>query len=262
MIIDFHTHCWPEKIATKTLNLLEHPPLITAHTSGTAQSLSLSLTNAGYDLGVVMPIATKASSVKHINEFAAQISHGNLLSFGTIYPEADSWRADMDYVKKLNLQGIKLHPAFQSFYIDSDRICEIAEYASYLHLPLLFHAGNSYSYPNDPHYSAARAKRLIRTVPTATIILAHMGGLLQWDAVEQDLVGENCYFDTSTSLQFMEPARFQRMVLNHGADKILYGTDSPWADLSESYHLFMSIDFSKPIQDKILFENAERILNQ
>ena len=61
-------------------------------------------------------------------------------------------------------------------------------------------------------------------------MLAHMGGNEMWDDVERYLVGQNVYFDTGVILNTMPQEQFLRIVHMHGADRILFGTDSPWAD--------------------------------
>ena len=46
-------------------------------------------------------------------------------------------------------------------------------------------------------------------------------------------MGKPVYFDTGVVLDTMEEAQFLRIVRNHGADKILFATDSPWAGQKE-----------------------------
>ena len=62
------------------------------------------------------------------------------------------------------------------------------------------------------------------------LVLAHMGGNASWSEVEERLVGRNVYFDTGVILDRMPQEQFLRMVREHGADRIVFGTDSPWAD--------------------------------
>ena len=48
--------------------------------------------------------------------------------------------------------------------------------------------------------------------------------------MEERLVGRNVYFDTGVILDRMPQEQFLRMVREHGADRIVFGTDSPWQD--------------------------------
>jgi len=90
MIIDFHTHAFPDKIAKKTI---EHLEAITvestpmhAHTDGTVDSLRTVLRKAGVVLGIVMPICTRDGQSDSINRFAEGIRSDGLLSFGSVFP--------------------------------------------------------------------------------------------------------------------------------------------------------------------------------
>ena len=51
-------------------------------------------------------------------------------------------------------------------------------------------------------------------------------------------------------------------ILNkHGADKILFATDSPWRDILKEVNLIKSLVGDKEILDKILYKNAKKLLN-
>ena len=95
MIIDFHTHIFPDPLAKKALDLLtkslrEQEPDVdpnVPYTDGTAAGLSKSARVAGIDISVVMPIATSAKSSMTINSFAAQVDKmPGLRSFGSVHP--------------------------------------------------------------------------------------------------------------------------------------------------------------------------------
>ena len=45
-----------------------------------------------------------------------------------------------------------------------------------------------------------------------------------------------------------------------GTEKILFGTDSPWADQKEYVDRFLSLPFSKEEQAQILYENAAGLI--
>lgn len=58
MIIDFHTHCYPDKVAPKALHNLYYNNGVAAHSDGTLNGLWESMAKAGINLSVVLPIAT------------------------------------------------------------------------------------------------------------------------------------------------------------------------------------------------------------
>ena len=104
------------------------------------------------------------------------------------------------------------------------------------------------------------AAELLRDVQPEKLVLAHMGGNLLWDEVEEYLVGKPVYFDTGVVLDTMEEEQFLRIVRNHGADKILFATDSPWAGQKEFVALLQKMPLTEEEKEQILGGNACRLL--
>ena len=101
MIIDFHTHIFPDAIAQKTIPFLEKRSGITAATDGTLNGLLHSMEQSGVDLSVIMPVVTKPSQFDSINVFAKNIneqSKGNVLSFGGIHPDCEDYKEKLEYI--------------------------------------------------------------------------------------------------------------------------------------------------------------------
>jgi predicted TIM-barrel fold metal-dependent hydrolase len=92
------------------------------------------------------------------------------------------------------------------------------------------------------------------------VVLAHLGSFLMWDEVEQYLVGANVFFDTSYTLDFIRPEQFKKIVKNHGIEKILFGTDSPWADQAKEIKAVKNLGFSEKELELIFFKNAAGLL--
>ena len=124
MIVDFHTHIFPDKIAARTIEKLENIANIKAFTDGREHSLSASMQKAGVDLSVVLPVVTKPEQFDTVNEFAMQLNEKyqqqktRLLSFGGIHPDTLDFRRELRVIKELGLLGIKLHPDYQNTYFD------------------------------------------------------------------------------------------------------------------------------------------------
>ena len=58
----------------------------------------------------------------------------------------------------------------------------------------------------------------------------------------------------------MDVQQFIRMVKNHGADKILFASDSPWAGQKEFVDYFKQLPFTEEEQKMIESENAKKLL--
>ena len=58
MIIDFHTHTFPDKIAAQTIAYLAEKGNVKPFRAGTLSSLKESMKRAGVDYSVILPVAT------------------------------------------------------------------------------------------------------------------------------------------------------------------------------------------------------------
>ncbi len=260
MIIDFHTHMFPDKIAKGTLDLLKSRSKTIPFTDGTYAGLCRSTSEAGIDLSIALPAVTKVSQVESINRFAAQYQKPPVISFGGIHPACENYKELLRQVKAMGMKGIKLHPDYQDMYFDDIRYKRLISYASELELIISVHAGLDPKCPEDIHCTPQMALEVIRDVRPENMVLAHMGGNVIWDEVENYLVGEDVYFDTGVVLDRMPKEQFLRMVHNHGADKILFATDSPWAGQTEFVKILSDMPLSQEDKDKIFYKNACKLL--
>ena len=70
MIIDFHTHTFPDKIASRAIEKLEGFGDIFSCSDGTSAGLLSSMAKAGISLSVDLPVATAERQVVSINDGA------------------------------------------------------------------------------------------------------------------------------------------------------------------------------------------------
>ena len=162
--------------------------------------------------------------------------------------------------KVVGLKGIKLHPDYQDTYFDDIRYERIIDRASELGLITVVHAGADPKCPDDVHCTPQMARKVIDEVRPENLVLAHMGGLVMWDEVEKYLVGQDVYFDTGVVLDRMPQEQFIRMVRSHGADRILFGTDSPWADQKNFVTILNSMPLTSDEREAIFSGNAMKLL--
>ncbi len=246
MIIDFHTHMFPDKIAQATLSSLSEISHIKPYTDGTYEGLKASTNRAGIDLSVVLPVATSPKQFDSVNRFALEHSKDEILSFGCIHPDNSDYKEKLNWLKEQGFKGIKLHPDYQEAFFNDIRYKRIVSYATELGLIICVHAGRDPKSPDLIHCTPQMALEVIEEVQPEKLVLAHMGGNDQWEEVEELLVGRNVYFDTGVVLNRMPQEQFLRIVRNHGSNRILFGTDSPWADQKE----FVELLDQMPLDDK------------
>jgi predicted TIM-barrel fold metal-dependent hydrolase len=238
MIIDFHTHIFPEKIAQKTIEMLSKVSNIKAYTDGTRDGLIKSMRENGIAMSVVQPVMTKPSQFDTLNGYAESITgKDGILSFGGIHPDTTDYQEKLERIKEMGLRGIKLHPDYQKTYVDDPKMIRVIQCAVELGLIVLIHAGVDVGYPDPVHCTPTGIANMLEQIDDtkAKIVLAHMGGFQMWDAVEENLIGKNVWLDISYALGVIPDEQFMRMVRDHGADRILFGSDSPWTDQKQTY---------------------------
>ena len=280
MIIDIHTHTFPDKIAAATLDKLKHLSHTIPFTDGTAAGLAASMARAGVDRSVVMPVATSPRQVPHVNDASARMNElgaqTGVLSFGCMHPDFDGWKEELARVRDLGLKGIKLHPQYQDTDFDDPRYLRILDRCGELGLVVLTHAGLDIGMPGKDNCAPEMVARVLEQVGPVKLVLAHMGGWRQWGRVEALLPGTGVYLDTSFSLGEITPlddghyrpgdlplldeAAFLRMVRRFGPDRILFGTDSPWDDQETALARLRALPLEKSELDAILGGNARKLL--
>ena len=280
-IIDFHTHTFSDKIASRAVDQLRRSANTLNYLDGTDTSLSVSMKENGIECSVVLPVATRPGQAKVINAASVQknqrMEQTGLLFFAAIHPADENIEVMLSELRAAGFCGIKLHPLFQDESIDGIRYMRLIEKASELDLITVIHAGYDISFPHKDFASVAHMLNMIKQAKPRNVVLAHMGGWGEWDAVESDLCGANVYFDTSFCMTPIWPfdpeaehvcktmlgrEQFLRIVRKHGADKILFGSDSPWAKQSEAIEVVEKSGLEEGEIRQILGLNAQRLLSQ
>jgi len=127
-------------------------------------------------------------------------------------------------------------------------------------LILLHHAGTDPSSQMPYKSSPRQFANIVDAMQGGVIIAAHFGGHEQWDDVEEHLAGKNIYLDTSMGFEFFSHEGFLRIVKKHGADKVLFASDSPWSNAKTEMEILKSLPLSEGEKSAILSGNAKRLL--
>ena len=260
MIIDFHVHCFPDELAEKATSSLAERSGAHLWLNGTVGEIKASMKNAGISSSVVLSIATRPQQSEKITQWSASIQDEEIIAFGSIHPDLHDWLRELEKMKSMGIKGIKMHPDYQNFFVDEERMFPIYEKVFEFGLIIVFHAGIDIGLPAPYHCTPERLKKVVRSFSGGKIVAAHMGGYGCWDDVEKHLVGENLYMDTSFSIDKMDEMQFKRLIRNHGYDKLLFATDSPWSGQKEEVDRIKNLNLPQNIEDAIFGGNAIRIL--
>ena len=267
MIIDFHTHVFPDKIAKKTIDMLSQKGGVPAFSDGSVAGLIDKMSEAGVDISVTLPVMTSPTQFDSINRFAAEVNRnfeGNqrrLISFAGIHPLCDDLEDKMEWIASEGFLGIKIHPDYQGVFIDDERYVRIIKAAKKHDLIVVTHSGVDVAYADDePRCSPKRVKKVIEEVGHSKLVLAHYGASEMFDEVYNILAGLDVYFDTAIVLRFIEEDTFKKILDKHGDDKILFATDSPWSAVADDVQRIRSFNLDKNTEDKIFCGNAKKLL--
>ena len=255
MIIDFHAHIYPEKIAVKAgQSINKYYDDAPVRLRGTAEDLLENGSKAGVTKYVVQSVATNSAQVEGINNFILSEckAHPEFIGFGTIHPEYENFAAELERIKAAGLKGVKVHPDFQEFRADVESMDPVYAKMAELKLPVLFHAGDCrYDYSNPKYIANVHKKH-----PDLVIIAAHFGGYTQWDEAYEYLCGTDVYFDTSSTLWKLPVEKAKKMIAKHGYEKFLFGTDYPMWIHTEEIESLKVLGFTPEQTEAVMYKNA------
>lgn len=266
MIIDFHTHVFPDKFAHHAMKVLQDnidEPNMYCRADATAASLIETMDACGVDKSVVCHVATREKQHEDLLNFAKEINGGRLMSFGSVMPDSES---ALEYIWKISdegLLGVKFHPALQRFRPDDEKYFPLYDLLRALNLVAVFHMGWDPSYPDELMAPPASMLPVARNFPGLRIVAAHMGGMKHAQETLDQVAGckEEIYFDTAYSAEgAIDQKLFAAIVSKHGPDRILLGSDFPWHLPSQEIAMVRALDLPESDKDLILGGNAARLL--
>jgi predicted TIM-barrel fold metal-dependent hydrolase len=260
MIIDFHAHIYPDKIAAKAVENIGEFYKLAMQRTGTVDDLLESGRASGIDRFVVFSAAAVPGQVGRINEYIASVcaEHSAAFTgFGTLHPDIPNPEEEVDRIIALGLKGVKFHPDMQHFNIDDHRMMRIYALLEG-RLPIVFHTGDyryTYSHPS-------RLAAIIDAFPRLITVGAHFGGWSVPDLALEYLRDRFCYFDVSSAIPFMGKKRAVELIRIYGAERFLFGSDFPMWDPGACLEEFLTLDLTNAERELILYKNGTKVLTE
>jgi hypothetical protein len=263
--IDFHVHAFPDALAIRaTTQLADHGGVTPAY-DGTVAGLVAAMDRAGVDVSVIQPVATKPSQVVTINDWAATMRApgspwaDRIVAFGAMHPDFDDPAAEIARMRELGLHGIKMHPDYQQFVPTEPRMRAVYAAARDNDMWMLLHAGRDIG-PQSEYGTPEVYAEVLDAWPELKVILAHLGGWRLWEAAAEHIIGRDVYLDTAYTPGHLPNAEFVELVRAHGVDRVLFGSDAPWADAGAEIDKLRATGLSLDELDAVLGSNATRLL--
>jgi len=268
MIIDAHTHIFPDQVAKKAVpelikNANGH---VTPHTDATLKGLLDSMKESGIDYSIVLPIATNPLHGKGILKWLKEVGNQTkrILFYGSVHPYDPDFKEIIQNLKDEGVQGIKMHPQYQSFPVDDEKVFPIYEEIFKQDMVVHFHAGFDIGFPDSDFASAKRFQNFLSRFQGIKTVLAHGGGYRDWKSVLFLLSDfENVYFDLAFVLEAILEGEEEgvRELFQKKEDFFLFGTDSPWKSQLEYKNLVSESDyFTVHQKEKLFHQNILKLI--
>jgi hypothetical protein len=261
MVIDVHTHAFPDHLAERAMTQLQsETDQVEAVLDGTVTDLLRSMDRAGIDASVVASIATRPEQAEPILRWSETIRSERILPFPSVHPEGRKSADQLRRIAAEGFRGFKLHPYYQQFTVDEDRLDPIYATAEECGLVLLLHCGFDIAFPRNRVADPQRVARVAERFPKLKIIAAHFGAWEDWDEVEGHLLGRPIYFDISCSFDFIKRTQAAKILQSHPAERLLFGSDSPWVDQQKTIEDLRSFGLEPGVEASVLGGNARDLL--
>lgn len=278
MIIDFHTHTFPTAIAPHALDHMQSLSHNAFFTDGTVSGIKNTMQEAGVTHSVILPVATNPDKVCHINDLSIKkTGKDGLIFFGCMHPAFENYYEELGRIAQAGIKGIKIHPLYQQTDITDIRYLRILERAAELGLIVVMHSGEDPAFPGEVRAHPKMTRSVLDQVGPIKLVCAHMGGLFNWDEVPEYLLDKGVYIDTGFALgkmaqteehfyteeqlQLLTPEHFCELIHIFGKDRVLFGTDSPWARQKHVVDDINALPLSEDVKAHIFYRNAQRLLN-
>lgn len=271
MIVDFHSHHFPDRIAPRAIAGLcaRTTGLLWPIADGTLTNHLDHLEHDGVDKAVLCQIATKPTQFDILFKNACALRDGKcgaraqrmIVPFLSVHPADPQLGEHLELVAREGFKGVKLHPYYQDFHLDDPAVWPMFEKIADLGLVVECHCGYDIGYPDRSDACGPKEVAvLLENVSGLTFVAAHLGGCAGHPAHATDRLLElGCYIDTSALTRNWHRDEEMRLLRSWPTDRILYATDFPWTAYSESIRWVKSV--RDPADWEALFGgNAQRLL--
>jgi len=206
-------------------------------------------------------------------------NYPSLEGFGTIDFEKKNTEEQVEEIKKLDLKGIKLHPAVQKFSILSPKAFRVYETAQDLTLPISFHTGVHWYPIKETH--PLLFDIVAHRFPRLKFSMEHVGGYHFFkDAVAVIMnnfqggdkrLNSNIYAGIVSVLEQTPEANFwylgrekvKELINLVGDSFLIFGLDFPYrtkTEIKEDIRIIKHMDTLDSSKEKILGKNLEKFL--
>jgi predicted TIM-barrel fold metal-dependent hydrolase len=236
----------------------------------TVEDLIGEMDRAGVDRSVTFGFGWADSGLLRANhDYVLHAVHrypDRLTGFACVNPADTAFaEREIDRCATLGIRGLgELMPDGSGYALDEARLmAPIAEAAVHHQLVLMTHVNEPFghAYPGKGETTPNPVLRFVERFPDVKLICAHWGGgLLFYELMPELMIAlRNVYYDTAAT-HYLYRDKIIKLALDLMPDKILWATDYPLVSQQYSLHRLSWSRLPQPLNDKLLAENAQRLL--
>jgi len=279
MIIDTHTHIFPEKICkNREKYFTDEPAFKKLYQSPKsrligAREMLASMDDSQVDKAVVFGFPWKDPlHFKQHNDYISEVVNRypqRFIGLGCFDPFSEGAAEEARRcLQKGGLSGIGELAFYQNGIENSAliRLKPVMEICKDLDRPVMIHTNEpiGHSYPGKTPNTLAQIYQLIQTFPQNKIILAHWGGgLFFFSLLKKEVKAslKNVYFDTAASPYLYDVDVYRLAIELVGEEKILFGSDFPLLPPARYFDEMKTAGLSEREMQKICGLNAAALFN-
>ena len=110
LIIDAHTHIFPDDIAARILENTSKMFNVPTYGTGTAADLLAQMDENGITYAVIHMVSPTQASVQQTNTWLINLKQDRFIKFGTIHPRLKNLSHELDRLKDHNINGVNCSP--------------------------------------------------------------------------------------------------------------------------------------------------------
>ena len=277
MVIDFHTHIFPQYFREKRDAFFPQEPAFEAlYRSATSrlasrEDLLRSMDEQGVQRSVIFGFPwEREEHFRRHNDYmieSVQRHPDRLIGFCCLSPLSPRAPAEVRRCLDAGLTGVGELAVYGSgFSAEIIRgLHEVMGICAECNVPVLLHTNEpvGHVYPGKTPVQLGEIYNLLKQYPSNRIVLAHWGGGLFFYSLMKKEVGDvfkNVWFDTAASPYLYAPAVYRLAGELLGFEKILFGSDYPLLKPDKYFREMVEAGLSSEALRMVKGENAGRLL--
>jgi predicted TIM-barrel fold metal-dependent hydrolase len=149
------------------------------------------------------------------------------------------------------LRGLKLNPKLQGFILNSELVYPLIKVTEEYQVPVYFHTGTMVT--SEPFQLA----ELAGDFPKVNFIMGHSGNTDFWtDTSYAAKAYDNIYLETSHNLS----GAILGLIQAAGEDRVIFGSNMPRSHQSHEIKKILELNLPKKVQEKIFYNNINRLI--